>query len=286
MSERPFTPPGDDDLDAALRARRRLLPRFDAHADEQPSPELDRLVLSRAREALRREAPREKHYRSPRWAAPVAIAATVLLSLGLVLQMDPSRNDAVLDTAGDATATTAMSAAEPAEAARSSAPAAPVAPPPPPAAPAAAAVPAAPTLPAPAPPSAPPSASTSRSAPAPAPLAAPSFVADAPAGGAAPERALRDDARASLRKQATPVDAAAGATADGASAGIAEAATASSRSAEAARAAIPRDDPQRWLAAIEQLRVAGELDAARRELAAFRSRHPDLTLPESLDALR
>jgi hypothetical protein len=41
-----------------------------------------------------------------------------------------------------------------------------------------------------------------------------------------------------------------------------------------------------WLTRIERLQQAGELDAARAELAAFRRRFPAHPLPPKLDALR
>jgi resuscitation-promoting factor RpfA len=40
-----------------------------------------------------------------------------------------------------------------------------------------------------------------------------------------------------------------------------------------------------WLARIEALRAAGDLAAARRELAAFRRQHPDAELPPALRSL-
>ncbi len=332
MSERPFPPPGDDDLDAALRARRRLVPQFDTHLDDEPSPDLDRLVLARARAALQLESPPERHYRGPRWAVPVSIAATVLLSLGLVLQMDPSRNDAVLASRGDEAATSAMRATERAESATAAGATASADADT--SAGAASAPPAEVPAPALARTAAPEGASERASGPAPAPavaLAPAQERAESPASAQSPapaataDRATRNggflaDAQTAAdvaiqRKQAAPGStAAAPSEAPGASrSGATAAASADAASAaneeivttaaaprpraaaappavspddQAARDAIPRDDPQRWLVAIERLRVAGEFDAARRELAAFRARHPDLPLPESLDALR
>jgi hypothetical protein len=52
----------------------------------EPPPELDRIVLANAREAIRiRSAPRP--YRSVRWALPVALAATVVLSFAVLLHL-------------------------------------------------------------------------------------------------------------------------------------------------------------------------------------------------------
>ncbi|MCU0759753.1 MAG: hypothetical protein MUF07_11250 [Steroidobacteraceae bacterium] len=90
----------DDEFESAVRARRRFVPRFDDADDAEPSPELDRIVLARARDATRPVVParpdtRERHWRGPRWAVPLALVATVLLSFTLVLQLDPARNEAV-----------------------------------------------------------------------------------------------------------------------------------------------------------------------------------------------
>lgn len=299
MNERP-TRPSDDEFDDALRARRRLLPPLDLHADAEPSPELDRLVLSRAREALQLERAPERHFRGPRWAVPVAVAATVVLSFGIVMQLDPARNDAVLATGGD-TATTreavtpeaaASSEASPstamlpieapqqaAGAARDSAPVSATA-----AAPTAAPAPAAPPAPAaadaPAPTPAPPPPIERRAARAEA------FVADAPPASAA--EAMASSATTVEAAEARPAAAAGTAPASPpppAAAVAAAADAAATGVAATAPTSIPRDDPQRWLAAIEQLQRRGEIEAARTELAAFRRRHPDQALPEPLERL-
>jgi hypothetical protein len=66
--------------------RRRPLFRRDVDDGLEPPPELDRLVLRQAREAIRAEEPLPM-YRGPRWAAPVAIAATLVLGLAVVFQV-------------------------------------------------------------------------------------------------------------------------------------------------------------------------------------------------------
>jgi hypothetical protein len=305
MNERPIRPDGDDELDTAPRARRRLLAPLDDAHDAEPSPELDRLVLSRARESLRLDRAPERHYRGPRWAAPVAIAATLVLSFGLVMQMTP-KGDATLSSP-DEGAIPGGSDATFAEAASAEGVAVPVPGP----------TRASRATPAPAPASAP------APAPAPAPASAPaSFAAAAAAAqdaGQAASRAAKSVSDASALRaeaegeQAVLADATAGpgaattsapdtppepSRASGAGTARNASQAASSRAIERAAppaddvadgsgaAALPRADPQRWLAAIEQLQAAGNLDAARRELAAFRKRYPDQPLPPSLDRLQ
>jgi len=242
-----------DDFDAALRARSRLLPRFDESSDDEPSPEIDRLVLARARDALRRETPTELHYRGPRWAVPVALAATVLLSLGLVMQMDTTRDDLVLPQPVSAPQAVGGSDAEYGAYVESDLAAAPAAPPVTPPAPAA------PN------PAAPPRAPRAMAA-----------VGDAEpdarsaAGTAARESTLSSASVGTLRNRASG----------------AATAPAAMRSEAAASTALTHDDPQRWLEGIERLRRAGEIETARRELAAFVDQHPDLPLPAALQLLR
>jgi hypothetical protein len=51
----------------------------------EPPAELDRVVLRQAREAIESERPL-KVFHGPRWAAPVALAATLLLAVTIILQ--------------------------------------------------------------------------------------------------------------------------------------------------------------------------------------------------------
>ena len=79
----------DEAFEAYLR-RRQLLPT--AHDDRlEPSAKLDDLVLGRAREAIQaRGAPdpaKSQATRPPRWAVPVALAATLLLCLSVVMNI-------------------------------------------------------------------------------------------------------------------------------------------------------------------------------------------------------
>jgi hypothetical protein len=60
----------------------------------EPPKALDALVLKRAREAVRE---RRQSNRAPRWAKPVALAATILLCLSVVLNVSLNRNRPTAD---------------------------------------------------------------------------------------------------------------------------------------------------------------------------------------------
>jgi hypothetical protein len=80
------TPDRDEEFEAFL-ARRSLLPRALAeHEDAEPPPEVDRSVLYEAQAAVN-AAPARKSFRNNRWPVPVALAATVLISLAIVIQV-------------------------------------------------------------------------------------------------------------------------------------------------------------------------------------------------------
>jgi hypothetical protein len=72
----------DPEFEEFLKRRR---PLFRREVDEglEPPAEVDRLVLDRARDAIREPEPM-RFYRGPRWAAPMAIAATLVLGLAFV----------------------------------------------------------------------------------------------------------------------------------------------------------------------------------------------------------
>jgi hypothetical protein len=73
--------------------RRKPLFRRDVDDGLEPPPELDRLVLRQAREAIRAEDPLPL-YRGPRWAAPLAIAATLMLGLAVVFHVADQQSPA------------------------------------------------------------------------------------------------------------------------------------------------------------------------------------------------
>ena len=68
----------DDEFDDFLKRRK---PVFRSPDDMfEPPAELDRVVLRQAREAIESERP-VRVFRDPRWAAPVALAATLVLGV-------------------------------------------------------------------------------------------------------------------------------------------------------------------------------------------------------------
>jgi hypothetical protein len=74
----------DDEFDDFLMRRK---PMFRGIEDPlEPPDELDRLVLHQAREAVEGTRP-QRVYKGPRWAAPLAIAATLVLALTVIIQV-------------------------------------------------------------------------------------------------------------------------------------------------------------------------------------------------------
>jgi hypothetical protein len=72
----------DEEFEDFLRRRR---PIFRAPADPlEPPADLDRLILRQAREAIEQPKP-HRVFRAPGWGVPVAIAATLVLALTVVL---------------------------------------------------------------------------------------------------------------------------------------------------------------------------------------------------------
>jgi hypothetical protein len=265
----------DDDFELRLQRKERFVPQFDAELDG-PDEAVDRAVLARARATLLQPpAAPPRFHRAPRWTVPLALAATVLLSFTLVMQMD-SRDviaqrtaeradsatvevDAGLPAAEVAAAASADASAETQDAPVEPASARPAAP-----APAAAARVTAAPAPAPAPPPPPPPLQAPPPSPLPA-IAAAGESYSAPLGAAAP---LARGASSEPARRAAP-------SAD------------RSEVLAAAEAPAPAgvEPPEAWLERIEVLRAAGDLAAARRELAAFRRQHPDTDLPPALRPL-
>jgi hypothetical protein len=87
----------DRELDDFLARRSALHRRLADRDHAEPSTDLDRLVLDRAREAIdvRSNAPL---YRAPRWALPVALAATVVLAFAVVLNFGRLHHDRAYPT--------------------------------------------------------------------------------------------------------------------------------------------------------------------------------------------
>jgi hypothetical protein len=76
----------DDEFEAFLRTRVVLRDRNMGSEKLEPPEDLDNIVLTKARHAI--QAPQQMPvYRAPRWALPVALAATILLSLSVALNV-------------------------------------------------------------------------------------------------------------------------------------------------------------------------------------------------------
>jgi hypothetical protein len=94
----------DDEFDDFLKRRR---PIFGREPDDvlEPPAELDRVVLRQAREAIEAERP-QRIYHGPRWSAPLAIAATLVLAVSVVFNMMPTHEapPAVSDVSAQRTA--------------------------------------------------------------------------------------------------------------------------------------------------------------------------------------
>jgi hypothetical protein len=72
----------DDEFDDFLRRSKPIFRRVDEDELEPPA-ELDRIVLRQAREAIETARP-QRVFRGPRWGAPIALAATLVVSLAVV----------------------------------------------------------------------------------------------------------------------------------------------------------------------------------------------------------
>lgn len=79
-------PDGENEFEDFLARRSSLHRRLADRDGIEPPPELDRIVLAKAREAIRRPSDLPL-YRSPPWAVPVAIAATLVVAFAVVLHM-------------------------------------------------------------------------------------------------------------------------------------------------------------------------------------------------------
>jgi hypothetical protein len=91
-------PEHDDDFEAYLD--RRVSINKGAHPKDslEPPPELDRLIIGKARKAIQTPAP-IRMYRAPKWALPVGLAATILLSFAVLLNMGIREKHQMLEVA-------------------------------------------------------------------------------------------------------------------------------------------------------------------------------------------
>jgi hypothetical protein len=92
-----MTDPEQDEAFETYLKRRSVLPGG-LSSDErlEPPAALDAMVLKKAREALKAPAApargRQQMYRAPRWAVPVALAATIMLCLSVVMNISLNTN--------------------------------------------------------------------------------------------------------------------------------------------------------------------------------------------------
>ena len=81
----------DDEFDDFLARRKPIFGRPDEPLE--PPDELDRVVLRQAREAIQGDRP-QRVFKGPRWGAPLAIAATLVLAISAILHVGMPAKDA------------------------------------------------------------------------------------------------------------------------------------------------------------------------------------------------
>ena len=282
-------------LDAPERALLAALPRL--HGRGQPGELVDARILAAARDAI--PASEHRAHSPRRWAAPLGVAATLVVAAGLAWQLlppgpEPSAREevaAVASTPAAAGVTEALPA-PPATPRDGSVPQGRRLQPNPagsiPAAPPVADQDAAATARPPAPP--PPAAVTPTPEPKPLPLPPPPAGADA-ASPAAPEAVQSNAARESAPPAASAPVAMPSAPPAMQATTAARAAAGVSRDQPVADDDVPPatvDAPgvrDAWLRRIGELVAEGRMDEARESLAVFRKRYPEEILPPELQPL-
>ena len=78
-------PEYDAELEAFLKRRSPMHRRLSDIDHAEPSVEIDRLVLNRARDAI--DTPNQPLFRGSRWALPMGLAATILIAFTVVLNI-------------------------------------------------------------------------------------------------------------------------------------------------------------------------------------------------------
>jgi hypothetical protein len=226
----------DDEFEDFLRRRKhKFRPPDDVFG---PPEELDRVVLRQAREAI--ETPRPVGvFRGPRWATPVALAATLVLAVGVVFHAGmPQKREPVAEVSVQSVAQRVDYPSEETETAPAAAP-----------------------------------------APSPRAIAANKVAREAAdaSGTVVVDLAAPAEAdRFSPPPAAAPVVARRAGEQSLRERSVAEAAADSSAGARSAPAAIPaavpdwRRDTKSWLAEIERLRNAGDTARADAELAEYK----------------
>ena len=74
----------DDEFEEFLKRRKPVFRQPDEEMFEPP-PELDRVVLRQAREAIKPEEPM-RVFSAPRWSMPIALAATLVLAFAVIFR--------------------------------------------------------------------------------------------------------------------------------------------------------------------------------------------------------
>lgn len=292
-----MTRPTNERLDAEERALAAALPR--PHGRSAPGPELDARILAAARAAIE-PPPAQRPRRS--WIAPTALAASLVLAVGLAWQLRPPPSPEYPAQAADAASADPGSTAARAFEAPPAAPAMQAPPMPTPmtqarqspattgdalakraSAPAAAAdvaVAAAPAVAA--PPPAPPAPTAAASAPAVAAMAQAADAAPAPVQAKARTgEPVRERAAASANAAAPARD-----QADNSAAGVVDSFSVDDPGEDVPPATA--DSPEvrdAWLHRIGELLAQGKTEDAKASLAEFRRRYPDAIVPPELRTL-
>lgn len=229
-------------------------------SQEAPSAQLDERVM----ESARRHAARRSH----RWWLPLSTAAVLVLAVTLLLRHQQAPDElqrelAQLGAAVQATPSASAPTAPPPAAPREEAPVAS----------------AAPVSPAPAAPR--------REAPL-----AKSMVADAPPPEAEKKRelAVAAEQQAKTDEAVKPPEALSAVPAQADEMRVPAERSRSAMAPQAAAGVAPQrneaaEAPEPWLKRIEALRVKGEIETAKRELAEFRKAYPAWPLPKELQPL-
>jgi hypothetical protein len=95
----------NDDFEAYVKRRVPIDRRLALIDRLEPPPELDRIIIGQARLAIQGPAPMPV-FRAPRWALPMGLAATILVSLSILL--DLGMRDAIRKDAGHSQASAAL----------------------------------------------------------------------------------------------------------------------------------------------------------------------------------
>lgn len=253
----------DDEFEAYLKRRVSVDKRTNSLEHLEPSAELDRIVISKAREAIQRASP-IRFFRAPKWALPVALAATILGSFAIMLGLGVRELRKEMGTQAAATAETT--------AAVQSAPA--------PSAPAPAAVP--PVATTPWPPAAPPSSAALRADTAEPAETDKGRTRLARVEAAAKRSRTKADAESPFTDtpggtrlaslESAPLQQNASIFMD-----LTPALASMASSARAALEGIP--DPATRLEQIEKLRSDGHATQAEHEMKRFRETYPDYPTP-------